>query len=45
MSENDKVLRRYSDDELDEFKSIIEEKLCLARKNLDMLLDSINVTR
>ena len=42
MSENDKVLRRYSDDELDEFKSIIEEKLCLARKNLDMLLEAFS---
>jgi len=42
MSENDKVLRRYSDDELDEFKSIIEEKLGLARKNLDMLLEAFS---
>lgn len=40
MSQDNAVLRRYSDEELNEFKEIIEEKLTQARKNLDMLLEA-----
>ncbi|MFA7081053.1 MAG: TraR/DksA C4-type zinc finger protein [Bacteroidales bacterium] len=40
MSQDNTVLRRYSDEELNEFKEIIEEKLTQARKNLNMLLEA-----
>ncbi len=40
MSQDNAVLRRYSDEELNEFKEIIEEKLTQARKNLNMLLEA-----
>ncbi|HHT02885.1 MAG TPA: TraR/DksA family transcriptional regulator [Bacteroidales bacterium] len=40
MSDDNTVLRRYSDEELNEFKEIIEEKLTQARQNLDMLLEA-----
>ncbi|MCK9163599.1 MAG: TraR/DksA C4-type zinc finger protein [Bacteroidales bacterium] len=42
MSDDNTVLRRYSDEELNEFKVIIEEKLTQARKNLDMLLEAFS---
>lgn len=40
MAEEKKVLKRYSDEELAEFKAIIEEKLAQARKNLEMLQEA-----
>ncbi|MDR2083457.1 MAG: TraR/DksA C4-type zinc finger protein [Bacteroidales bacterium] len=39
MEETEK--KRYSKEELDEFKTIIEEKLETARKDLDMLREAI----
>lgn len=40
MSQSNKIVKRYSDKELDEFKGIIEEKLVQARENLAMLLEA-----
>jgi RNA polymerase-binding transcription factor DksA len=40
MSEAKKVVKRYSDEELNEFKAIIDEKLVKARENLAMLLEA-----
>lgn len=42
MSDDNKVLKRYSDEELNEFKVIIEEKLEQAKENLSMLLEAFS---
>ncbi len=42
MSDSNKVVKRYSDEELNEFREIIEEKLVQARENLAMLLEAFS---
>ena len=42
MSGSNKVVKRYSDEELNEFKEIIEEKLTQAKENLAMLLEAFS---
>jgi RNA polymerase-binding transcription factor DksA len=42
MSQEKKITRRYSDEELNEFRLIIEEKLEKAKENLAMLLEAFS---
>lgn len=42
MSDDSKATKRYSDEELNEFKVIIEEKLVQAKENLTMLLEAFS---
>ena len=42
MVNDNKVVTRYSDEELNEFKIIIEEKLVHAKENLTMLLEAFS---
>lgn len=42
MSIENKGAKRYSDQELSEFKIIIEEKLAQAKENLSMLLEALS---
>ena len=42
MSDDNKIVKRYSDEELNEFKEIIEEKLTQAKENLAMLLEAFS---